>query len=60
MKINELSEKIPPEILKMTSLTQIENFKALTKIRSDLIYVQNFWQLKEDNREPWVKYILEA
>jgi len=60
MKINELSEKIPPEILKMTSLTQIEKFKALTKIRSDPVHVQNFWQLEEDNREAWVKYILEA
>ena len=60
MKINELSEKIPPEILKMTSLTQIENFKALTKIRSDPVHVQNFWQLEEHNKEAWVKHILEA
>ena len=43
MKINELSEKIPPEILKMNSISQFEKFKVLTKIRSDPINVQNFW-----------------
>ncbi|KAL4577561.1 hypothetical protein LXL04_013670 [Taraxacum kok-saghyz] len=60
MKINELSEKIPPEILKMTSLSQLKKFKALTKIRSDPIHVQNFWQIEEGDREIWVKYILEG
>ncbi|KAJ9549302.1 hypothetical protein OSB04_021845 [Centaurea solstitialis] len=59
MKINELSDKIPPEIFKMASLTQSEKFKALTKIRGDPINVQNFWQVDENNREAWVKYILE-
>ncbi|CAI9289200.1 unnamed protein product [Lactuca saligna] len=51
MKINELSEKIPPKILKMSSLSQVEKFKALTNIRSDPIYVQNFWQIEEGDRE---------
>ncbi|KAJ9538564.1 hypothetical protein OSB04_031297 [Centaurea solstitialis] len=60
MKINELSEKIPPEIFKMTSLSQNEKFKALTKIRGDSVNIQNFWQMEEDHREAWVKYILES
>ncbi|KAI3496549.1 hypothetical protein L1887_38914 [Cichorium endivia] len=60
MKINELSEKIPPKILEMTSLSQLEKFKALTKIRSDPINVQNFWEIEEGDREAWVKYILEG
>ncbi|CAI9274321.1 unnamed protein product [Lactuca saligna] len=60
MKINELSEKIPSEILKMSSLSQVEKFKALTKIRSDPINVQDFWQIKEGDREVWVKFILEG
>ncbi|KAE8730112.1 TMV resistance protein N-like [Hibiscus syriacus] len=60
MKINELSDNVPPEILKMNSLTQIEKFKALNKIRSDPINVQNFWQLAEGDRDAWVKYILEG
>ncbi|KAI3708695.1 hypothetical protein L2E82_38050 [Cichorium intybus] len=60
IKINELSEKIPPKILKMTSLSQLEKFKALTKIRSDPINVQNFWEIEEGDREAWVKYILEG
>ena len=60
MKINEQSEKIPHEILKMNSLTQLEKFKALTKIRGDPIHVQNFWQLEEGDREAWMKYILEG
>ncbi|KAJ9541612.1 hypothetical protein OSB04_028118 [Centaurea solstitialis] len=59
MKINELSENIPSKIFKMNTLTQIEKFKALSKIRSDPINVYNFWQLEEGNREAWVKYILE-
>ncbi|XP_023761072.1 uncharacterized protein LOC111909479 [Lactuca sativa] len=32
VKINELSEKIPPEILKMGSLSQVEKFEALTTV----------------------------
>ncbi|KAI3509347.1 hypothetical protein L1887_24560 [Cichorium endivia] len=59
MKINELSEKILPKILEMTSLSQLGKFKALTKIRSDPINVQNFWEIEEGDREAWVKYILE-
>ncbi|KAJ9561870.1 hypothetical protein OSB04_007030 [Centaurea solstitialis] len=59
MKINELSEKIPSKIFKMTSLTQTEKFKALTKIRGDFVNIQNFWQMGEDHREAWVKYIVE-
>ncbi|CAI9300992.1 unnamed protein product [Lactuca saligna] len=60
MKINELSEKIPPAILKMNSISQLEKFKALTKIRSDPINVQKFWEIEEGNREAWIKYILEG
>ncbi|KAJ9567230.1 hypothetical protein OSB04_003196 [Centaurea solstitialis] len=59
MKINELSEKIPSEIFKMTSLTQTEKFKALTNIRDDSVNIQNFWQMGEDHREALVKYIVE-
>ncbi|KAL7583409.1 uncharacterized protein At2g29880-like [Lactuca sativa] len=51
MKINELSEKIPLEILKMSSLSQVEKFKTLTKIKSDAINVQIFWQIEEGDRE---------
>ncbi|CAI9289344.1 unnamed protein product [Lactuca saligna] len=51
MKINELSEKIPPKILMMNSLSQFEKLKALTKIRSDPINIQIFWQIEECNRE---------
>nr|KAJ0228616.1 hypothetical protein LSAT_V11C100011940 [Lactuca sativa] len=60
MKINELSEKIPPAILKTNSISQLEKFKALTKIRSDPINVQKFWEIEECDREAWVKYILEG
>ncbi|KAJ9542816.1 hypothetical protein OSB04_029322 [Centaurea solstitialis] len=55
MKINELGEKIPSDIFKMTSLTQTEKFKALTKIRGDSVNIQNFWQMEEVHRETWVK-----
>ncbi|CAH1421094.1 unnamed protein product [Lactuca virosa] len=60
MNINELSEKIPSVILKMNSISQLEKFKALTKIRSDPITVQNFWEIEEGDIEAWVKYILEG
>ncbi|KAJ9542050.1 hypothetical protein OSB04_028556 [Centaurea solstitialis] len=59
MKINEMSDKIPSEIFKLTSLTQTEKFKALTKIRGDSVNLQNFWQMGEEHREAWVKYIVE-
>nr|KAJ0221876.1 hypothetical protein LSAT_V11C200064090 [Lactuca sativa] len=52
MNINELSEKIPLEILNTNSLSQLENFKALNKIRSDPIYhaierfgLNTFWNV---------------
>ncbi|KAE8706452.1 Detected protein of unknown function [Hibiscus syriacus] len=34
--------------------------QSLNKIRSDPINVHNFWQLEEDDRDDWVKYILEG
>ena len=60
IKINKLREKNPSEILKMSSLIQLEMFKALAKIRSDPILVQIFWQIEEGTREVWFKYTLKG
>ncbi|KAL4579291.1 hypothetical protein LXL04_015432 [Taraxacum kok-saghyz] len=47
MKINELSEKIPLETLNMISLSQLEKFKALTKIKVIPYMYKTFGKLKK-------------
>ncbi|GJU53713.1 Myb/SANT-like domain, harbinger transposase-derived nuclease domain protein [Tanacetum coccineum] len=49
---------ITNEIFKMTSLNQQEKYEVLEKIRSDVGYVEAYWDIDDTNRDGWVKYIL--
>nr|XP_043624671.1 uncharacterized protein At2g29880-like [Erigeron canadensis] len=57
----DLSKKtamLPLALEKMTSLSQRERFKAIRKIRSDSDSVLTFWDLKEEERESWVLFMM--
>ncbi|XP_076958381.1 uncharacterized protein LOC143634097 [Bidens hawaiensis] len=49
---------ITSEIKKMTSLSQLEKFKAIEEIKSDYNRVSTFWDLGEEEREDWVRFLL--
>ncbi|XP_071709221.1 uncharacterized protein At2g29880-like [Rutidosis leptorrhynchoides] len=51
--------KITTDIFKMSSLTQEEKYQVMGKIRSDSDNVEAYWDLDEENREGWVKYMLK-
>ncbi|GJX90482.1 Myb/SANT-like domain, harbinger transposase-derived nuclease domain protein [Tanacetum coccineum] len=46
------------ELEKMESLTQAERFKAIRKMQSDPDSVTTFWNLKEKEREDWVRFVM--
>ncbi|PWA59043.1 myb/SANT-like domain, Harbinger transposase-derived nuclease domain protein [Artemisia annua] len=46
------------EIQKIESLTKVEKFRAIRKIKSEPDSVLTFWDLKEDEREEWVRFML--
>lgn len=50
---------ITSEISNMQSLTRLEIFKACEKIRNDVEKVKMFWDLKDADKEHYVRYILE-
>ncbi|GJY50596.1 hypothetical protein Tco_0441443 [Tanacetum coccineum] len=43
---------------KIESLTKVERFRAIRKIKSEPDSVLTFWDLKEDEREEWVRFML--
>ncbi|GJR13575.1 hypothetical protein Tco_0796227 [Tanacetum coccineum] len=43
---------------KIESLTKVERFRAIRKIKSKPDSVLTFWDLKEDEREEWVHFML--
>lgn len=49
---------ITNDIFKMTSLNQQEKYEVMEKIRSDVGYVEAYWDMDVTNRDGWVKYIL--
>ena len=42
----------------MTPLSQLERFKAIRKMTSDPDSVLTFWDLKEEEREDWVRFVM--
>ncbi|GJY92344.1 hypothetical protein Tco_0508126 [Tanacetum coccineum] len=46
---------ITNEIFKMTSLNQQEKYEVLEKIRSDVGYVEAYWDMDDTNQDGWVK-----
>ncbi|XP_076885892.1 uncharacterized protein LOC143535553 [Bidens hawaiensis] len=49
---------LPSELSKMTSLTQLDRFRAVEKIKGD--NVMTFWSLDEEEREAWVRFLLSG
>ncbi|PWA48827.1 myb/SANT-like domain, Harbinger transposase-derived nuclease domain protein [Artemisia annua] len=49
---------ITSELQKMKSLSKVERFRAIRKIKSEPDSVLTFWDLKEDEREEWVQFML--
>lgn len=49
---------LPSDLSKMTSLTQLDRFRAIEKIKGDK--VMTFWSLDEEERETWVRFLFSG
>lgn len=56
--LNKKTAMLTLELEKMTSLSQLERFKAIRKMKSDPDSVLTFWDLKEEEREDWVRFVM--
>ena len=56
--LNKKTAMLPLELEKMTSLSQLERFKAIRKMKRDPDSVLTFWDLKEEEREDWVRFVM--
>ncbi|KAI3802726.1 hypothetical protein L1987_30867 [Smallanthus sonchifolius] len=59
MDLERKKAMITNELSKMTSMTQFERFRAIKKIKNDQDSVITFWDLNEEEREDWVKFMLK-
>lgn len=58
VELEKKTSMITSELSKMTSLSQVERFKAIKKIKDDPNSVKTFWDLEEHERESWVGFIM--
>ncbi|PWA58670.1 myb/SANT-like domain, Harbinger transposase-derived nuclease domain protein [Artemisia annua] len=56
--LKKKTSMITSELQKMKSLSKVERFRAIRKIKSEPDSVLTFWDLKEDEREEWVQFML--
>ncbi|XP_021969506.1 uncharacterized protein LOC110864690 isoform X3 [Helianthus annuus] len=60
LDIKKKTLMMPEELSKMTSLSQLEKFQAIEKIKDDQIRVMTFWSLGEEEREAWIRFLLSS
>ncbi|KAK9062870.1 hypothetical protein SSX86_020060 [Deinandra increscens subsp. villosa] len=60
LDIKKKTLMMPTELAKLTSLTQLERFKAIEKMKDDQTRVMTFWSLGEEEREAWVQFLLST
>lgn len=58
VELKNKTNLITSELQKIKSLTKVERFRAIRKIKSEPDSVLTFWDLKEDEREEWVRFML--
>ncbi|XP_076943005.1 uncharacterized protein LOC143613076 [Bidens hawaiensis] len=58
LDIKKKALMVTTELSTMTSLTQLERFRANDKIKDDPNRVMTCWTLDEEEREAWVRYLL--
>ncbi|KAI3793129.1 hypothetical protein L1987_35743 [Smallanthus sonchifolius] len=58
LDLKKKTQMITFEVSKMTSLTQLERFRAIEKLKNDRDSVITFWALNEEEREDWVRFLL--